>query len=79
MKLHEGRNGTFLMGRKDGTVISGHVINDYSTLDQIFDGKTHALPQCIGGVADFTKVYGLSAEWHKFGSMRCNVSSRDTR
>lgn len=79
LKLHKGRNGTFLMGRKDGTVINGHVINDCSTLDKNFDGKTHALPQCIGGVADFTKVYGIRAEWRKFGSMRCKVSSRDTQ
>jgi hypothetical protein len=44
LKLHKGRNGTFLMGGKDGTVISGHVINGCWTLDKKFDGKTHALP-----------------------------------
>lgn len=46
-KSSKGRNGTLLVGGKDGTVIRGRVINGRWTLDKKFDGKTRTRPQGV--------------------------------
>jgi hypothetical protein len=46
-KSSKGRNGTLLIGGKDGTVIRGRVVNGRWTLDKRFDGETNSRPQGV--------------------------------
>ena len=46
-KSSKGRNGTLLIGGRDGTVIRGRVVNGRWTLDKTFDGKTQTKPQGV--------------------------------
>ena len=46
-KSNKGRNGTLLIGGKDGTVIRGRVVNGRWTLDKRFDGETNTRPQGV--------------------------------
>jgi hypothetical protein len=46
-KSSKGRNGTLLIGGKDGTVIRGRVVNGRWTLDKKYDGKTNTHPQGV--------------------------------
>jgi predicted MPP superfamily phosphohydrolase len=46
-KSSKGRNGTLLVGGRDGTVIRGRVVNGRWTLDKTFDGKTQTKAQGV--------------------------------
>ncbi len=46
-KPNKGKNGTLLVGGKDGTVVRGRVVAGRWTLDKSFDGKTQTHPQGV--------------------------------
>ena len=46
-KSNKGRNGTLLIGGRDGTVIRGRVVTGRWTLDKTFDGQTQTQPKGV--------------------------------
>ena len=46
-KSSKGRNGTLLIGGRDGTVIRGRVVNGRWTLDKKFDGTNQTQPKGV--------------------------------